>query len=631
MQVMRLAPTRARVVSVVVSLVLAGACSSVGAPGTGTGGASMSSSASSGATGGASSSASSGATGGSGGTGGGFETCSPGDTRPCYTGPSGTEGLGLCKGGSQTCNASGVGYGGCLGQVLPKPESCFTPGDDNCDGQVNEGCLCVPQSQVACYTGLSGTEGVGICKGGTAVCLLSGMAYGPCVGQIVPQVDNCASPADEDCDGATPPCAGAYALGRAFGSASDEEGLAIAADPSGNILLAGYTVGLVDFGCGSQPGGSDQGGVIVKLDPTGACLWSKRLGDGSSVTGVATGVGDFVYVAGNFTATVDFGGLTLQSAGQSDVFFAKLDPSGAPVWARRFGDGAPQIAAGIAHDDSNNTAVVGTFQGTIDFGGGPFTSQGGNDIFVVKLDSNGTLIWAQTFGDGSNQSAAGVVVDTAYNLTLTGTVSGTVDFGGGVLQSAGLGDAFVAQLDTGGGHLWSRLYGDAKDQAGSAVRADRMGNVFVAGTFDGTLDLGGAVYTTAGGQDAWLVALDPGGNYRWSRQAGGPNTQSATALAVDPFGNVAFGGLLVGTADFGGGPLTSVGSADVFVAKFDRMNMPLWSYRFGDTASQTLKGLAFDPQGALWLTGILVGAADFGGGAVSSAGGEDIFLAKLSQ
>ncbi len=548
--------------------------------------------------------------------------------QPCYTGPAGTEGVGACVGGMAACNASGVGYGPCVGEVLPKPESCATAADDNCNGQANEGCICVPGVSSACYTGPAGTEGVGVCVGGTAICAVSGTEYGSCVGQVTPQPEDCAVAVDENCDGKTAPCAGAFQFARAFGSAADEEGSAVATDISGDVFLVGYTTGTVDFGCGPVVGGAGEGGFVVKRGPSGACLWSMRLGDGSDVNAVSTNLEGDVFVAGSFSATLDFGsGVVLQSAGQVEAFFARIDADGSAVWAHGYGTAAG--ATGVSVDDAGNLAGTGTFQGTIDLGGGPATSQGGTDIFLVKLDPNGNFVWSHTFGDAANQSAAAVFVDTSYDVTVTGTVSGTVDFGGGPLTSAGMGDVFVAQFDATGAHLFSALYGDAQDQEGYAVAVSYTGEIFVTGGFYGVLDLGGATYTSAGGEDAFLLALSPGGNYRWSRQAGGLNTQYATALAVDRFGNVAFGGVLVGSADFGLGVLTSAGGADVFAAKYDPMGTPLWAKDFGDASSQTLRGMAFDAGDDLWLTGILVGSADFGGGPVTSAGGEDAFLAEL--
>ena len=130
--------------------------------------------------------------------------CIAGAKAPCYTGAEGTRDVGRCKAGTMTCLADGSGYGPCEGEVLPIPETCNSPADDNCNGQVNEsgeGCGCVPKATVSCYTGAAGTDGVGPCKAGTKTCNEQGTAYGPCVGEVLPQAETCNTPEDDDCDG----------------------------------------------------------------------------------------------------------------------------------------------------------------------------------------------------------------------------------------------------------------------------------------------------------------------------------------------------------------------------------------------------------------------------------------------
>src|SRR5262249_45147995 len=129
-------------------------------------------------------------------------TCAPGSQAPCYSGPPATEDVGPCHGGTQQCKADGTGFGPCVGEVTPGVETCNTPVDDDCDGQTNEegaGCVCLPGSTAACYDGPAGTENVGPCKGGMHTCNAEGTAWGPCVGEVVPQADLCSTPIDDDC------------------------------------------------------------------------------------------------------------------------------------------------------------------------------------------------------------------------------------------------------------------------------------------------------------------------------------------------------------------------------------------------------------------------------------------------
>lgn len=131
--------------------------------------------------------------------------CAPGSAEPCYAGPTGTMGVGACIAGTRTCAADGLAWGACAGEVLPAAETCATPVDDDCDGSVNEegaGCACSPGSTATCYSGPAGTVGVGSCTAGTQECTADGTGFGPCTGEVLPAAETCATPADEDCDGA---------------------------------------------------------------------------------------------------------------------------------------------------------------------------------------------------------------------------------------------------------------------------------------------------------------------------------------------------------------------------------------------------------------------------------------------
>ena len=100
-------------------------------------------------------------------------------------------------------------------------------------------------------------------------------------------------------------------------------------------------------------------------------------------------------------------------------------------------------------------------------------------------------------------------MDSTGNVLVTGSFHGTVDFGGGLLPSGGGADVFIAKLDAGGGHLWSRRAGNAQDQNGTSIAADPSGNAFVAGDVFGTVDFGGGPLTSAGGADVFLAKLSP--------------------------------------------------------------------------------------------------------------------------
>jgi hypothetical protein len=391
-------------------------------------------------------------------------------------------------------------------------------------------------------------------------------------------------------------------------------------------------MGTVDFGGGplTSAGGYDV--FVAKFDAAGNHLWSRRFGDAldQHADAVTVDGSDNVIVTGDFGGTVDFGGGQLTSAGNLDIFVAEFDGGGNHLWSRRLGNNYSEFAYGVAADGSGNVILTGSFEGAVDFGGGDLTSAGDSDIFVAKFDAAGNHLWSRRFGDASGQGAYAVAIDGSDNVIVTGSFSGAVDFGGGPLTSAGSEDVFVAKFNSAGSHLWSQGFGDTYSQRAVAVAIDGSESVLLTGFNSGIVDFGGGPITTAGSNDIFVVKFDPTGAHVWSRGFGDPNVQQGQGIAVDGSGNVTVTGWFMGSVDFGGGSLTSAGLDDIFVARFDAAGNPLWSERFGDTTYQEGIGIATDGSGNVLLSGFFGGTVDFGGGPLTSAGLTDIYVAKFN-
>lgn len=483
--------------------------------------------------------------------------------------------------------------------------------------------LCVSGSTQPCYTGALGTEGKGICHGGMQTCAVDGMSWGACLGEQVPQTENCATPEDEDCDGLAPPCKGNLLWAKRFGDSSEQQASSVVADASGNVLITGLATGVVDFGGGPLSGGNV---FVAKFDPDGNHLWSNRFGSGSGFgLSVATDINGNVLATGYFGGTIDFGGGPLASTGSKNMYLAKLDPTGAHLWSKRIGD-ANTAGLSVALDGSGNVYVTGYFGGSLDFGGSTIQSTSSKDIFVAKLDANGNYVWGRGFGRAVGQSVA---ADSSGNVLVTGSLNGTADFGGGPLVSAGGTDVFVAKLDGNGGHLWSRRFGDSANQGALGVVVDSSDNAVITGYFSGTIDFGSGALQ-GNGEAVFLAKFDSGGSLVWGKRFGDSGIQTSRSVACDKAGNIAITGDFGGQIDFGGGPLQSAGGSDVFIAKLDAAGEHQWSKRFGDpTANQEGYGVAMDSGGSVVVTGYFGGATDFGGGALMSAGMDDGFVAKF--
>jgi hypothetical protein len=417
-----------------------------------------------------------------------------------------------------------------------------------------------------------------------------------------------------------------------------DEGLGVAVDAAGNVLVTGFFVDAVDFGGGplACEGFSDI--FIAKYDAFGAHLWSRRFGDAgffSSGLAVAADNDGSVLATGRFGGTVDFGGGPLTSQGYSDAFVAKYNADGVHLWSERFGDIYTDCGSDIAVDGGGNIVVTGQFRGTVDFGGGPLTSAGDHDVFVARYDGAGVHLWSRRFGGELMDLSEAVAIDGGGNIVVTGSFQDSSDFGGGPLGSAGYHDIFLAKYDAGGTHLWSARFGDTVNDYGRDVAVDGAGNVLVTGEFRGIVNFGGVPLSSAGNEDIFLAKLNAGGGHVWSRRFGdASHAQAGFAVAADGDDNIVLTGWFWGSVDLGGGTLFSAGEKDIFVARYDAGGDHLGSQRFGDTGWEAGFDVATDGAGGTILTGAYEVSIDFGGGELVNPGGAnfgctDICLAKF--
>jgi fibronectin type III domain protein/beta-propeller repeat-containing protein len=309
----------------------------------------------------------------------------------------------------------------------------------------------------------------------------------------------------------------------------------------------------------------------------------------------------------------------------------------AHIWSEGFGGAGAfdsAVPMDMAVDSLGEVVITGTLDGSADMGTGLLVSAGGTDIFVAKYASNGTPLWSWRIGSTGDELSRAIAFDRNGNVYVTGYFRGTVDFGGGPISSApSMASAFLAKYSSTGGHLFSkRLSTGSGSDMGTALAVDANDDVVVAGGLYQTSDFGGGPLTSVGGADIFLAKLSSSGTHIWSRRFGGTGDDSAYRVAVDRnSGNPVITGSFLGSVDFGGGTLVSAGGKDIFVAKYASTGSYVWSKRFGGTLDEIAQSVAVDAGGNVVLTGNFASSSvDFGGGALANSGGADIFLARYA-
>ena len=328
----------------------------------------------------------------------------------------------------------------------------------------------------------------------------------------------------------------------------------------------------------------------------------------------------------------------------------KLDASGNFVWAKNLGSTSYDAGYAIQTDASGNIYITGSFAGTVDSDPGTgtsnLTSNGGDDIFILKLDASGNFLWAKSLGGTSYDLGYALNVDASGNVFITGSFAGTVDFDPSSatvnLTSVGSDDVFVQKLDASGNFMWAKSFGGTSDDYGNSINADAAGNVYLAGSFMGTVDFDPGAGTTnlssAGGEDIFVQKLDSSGNFLWAKSFGGTSDDIANSISVDPSGGIYTTGIFELSVDFDPGTgttsLSSVGNPDIFVQKMDSSGNFLWAHAFGSTSNDFGNYVSTDIFGNVYITGLYSGTIDFDPDTatvnLASAGFDDVFLLKMN-
>ena len=252
------------------------------------------------------------------------------------------------------------------------------------------------------------------------------------------------------------------------------------------------------------------------------------------------------------------------------------------------------------------------------------------------------LGFVTSMGGSLGSSGLAIALDGSNNIYIGGNFDGMVDFdpGLGVANRTGKGhgDIFICKLDSSGNFLWVGTMGDINFDTVSSIAVDASGNVYMTGTFDGTVDFnpGGGTFNimSEGNGDIFVSKLSSTGNFLWATSFGTPNFDFGTGIALDALGNVYTTGLFQGTADFdpGGGVfnLTIAGSGDVFISKLDSSGNFVWAKSIGGVDLELATGIALDASGNVHTTGTFQGTVDFDPGKgianLNTAGLPDIYL-----
>lgn len=375
--------------------------------------------------------------------------------------------------------------------------------------------------------------------------------------------------------------------------------------------------------------------------------------------GIALDQAGNIYTLGTFEQTGDFdpsaSTFSLTSAGEQDIFVQKMDAAGNFLWAIGIGGTQDDVGQSIAVDAAGNSYITGFFQGTVDFdpstGVSNLTSNGAYDIFVLKLDPTGNLLWAQQFGANGYDEGTAIMVNNKGDVYASGLFSNTVDFDPSPavfnMTANSILDIYTIKLGaTTGNLLWvKRIPRTLSNNRIHELAVDQNDNVYSVGYFQGTVDFDPSVatynMTSLGREDIFIQKLDANGNFLWATQMGSDTTDRGHNITIDKDGNAYATGKFSKIVDANPGAsvwaLTSNGDEDIFIQKLDPSGNLLWATSMGSPKFDRGWGIATDTSGNVYASGGYQGTVDFDPGAgvanltASSTSDTDAYIQKLDK
>ena len=301
-------------------------------------------------------------------------------------------------------------------------------------------------------------------------------------------------------------------------------------------------------------------------------IYGKQFGsdkDGVAFNPVTDKYGN-VYIAGDTK-----GALAGQHYGKTDGFVAKFDSTGRALWTKQFGTGEDDNISWVTLDAVGNVYVTGCTRGVA--GEKNF---GKEDILVVKLDTNGNILWQRQFGSDSTDVGNMVYVDIHGDIYVSGATKGTMD-----KLSFGGADGVLLKLDPKGNIIWKKQFGTPKGDECQGITGDSS-NIYICGYTFGDL-----AAKNLGSLDAFIVKFTDRGEQVKQFQFGTQGFDMASHITVDKEKNMYIGGSTGG--DLSG---KNAGEGDNFLAKFNMNFEIIWTQQFGTDKWDGINGIALNEK-----------------------------------
>ncbi|CAM3709168.1 hypothetical protein FLGE108171_11520 [Flavobacterium gelidilacus] len=300
---------------------------------------------------------------------------------------------------------------------------------------------------------------------------------------------------------------------KTYGGSEDDLGYSVIENTDGTLVIAGYSkssdgevpsnLGMHDF-------------FIFKTDSEGNLIWAKSHGFMSHDHAhkiINTSDGGYFVVG-----YVDYAGIGKSNKGVlhgvGEFYGIKLDANGNKLWDKYFGGTQNDRVFDVVQANDGGFVMVG-YSESSDFDVND--NHGSYDYWVVKINTNGDLVWKKSYGGSELDQAYGIAKNLNNTYLITGT-SNSMD--GDISSNKGANDVWIINIDDNGALLWEKSFGGSGFDTSNSIRMISNGNFLISGH---TRSMDGQITENKGENDFWAFTISPNGKMLWQKTFGGSN------------------------------------------------------------------------------------------------------------
>jgi len=402
----------------------------------------------------------------------------------------------------------------------------------------------------------------------------------------------------------------------------------IAFDAEGNAAVVGTFQGSAALSTLALSADGPRPLLVARLDPAGGVIWGRAVAGQFTEAVVAAQPDGEIVVAGAFDGQIDFGDEPLVGT-SFEYFLARFRPDGVLVGSLSGGGDGQTTVDGAGVGPEGVVSIVGAFNNSVDLGAGSVTSSS-TDLYVTRYRPDGSGLSVSSYGGPPEDHSLAAAVDGDGRVVVTGFFGlRDTNLGGEALPASAGSDAFAASYDAAGGHLWSTGFATAGNESGLGVAPTSDGGAVVVGSFDAELILGDVLHVPRGSSDGFLVRLAADGSVLWSLALSGEGVDLLNAVAIDSEGRVFGAGSFEGGAVLDDRQLAGSGGPDIVLFRASPDGVVESALVLGGPGIDSSSALAIGPDGTLLLAGGFEEELQLPQGALSSVGEVDAFLARF--